>query len=499
MISRLTAQPRRARRVTVPITGLAVLLAGACTPVAENPWASGPAGGSHTSVASPTAVATPPSEGVTARPVSTANALEGRHLRLVRLGTDDLVLQFDMVNTGTLPAGPGTLAYVTTPPLRVADLPRGTDYEVQTEVKESPFNPETRIDTGGEWLPNRPVTITAVYPAPPPEATQLLVSVEYLVPVLVPVEAAGAPLKDDPVLHRANAPGNYISSIACEDHVEAPAGGTSTPVRLRLPSDVLFEFDKATLTATAAGIIDEFTKQIEAKSGTITVVGHTDAKGTDAYNQTLSEQRAAAVLGVLQAKLGGAFGYEAVGRGETEPIAPNEHPDGTDDPDGRAQNRRVEVGVATTATTVPTATPTALDTGYRDLGLRVDATTARRLGIYLLVTVDVHNPSGAPVKIGLVPTDPPFLSGPAPRRIIVIDRTTQTRHRMCESVEPQSSDPLGNSSADYSQVTAAHDEIPPGGTVTLHGLYSAPGADVSSVDVEVNGLGAVVPTPITAG
>src|SRR5882757_215035 len=146
MISRLAAQPRRARRVTVPITGLAVLLAGACTPVAENPWASGPAGGSHTSVASPTAVATPPSEGVTARPVSTANALEGRHLRLVRLGTDDLVLQSDMVNTGTLPAGPGTLAYVTTPPLRVADLPRGTDYEVQTEVKESPFNAETRIN-----------------------------------------------------------------------------------------------------------------------------------------------------------------------------------------------------------------------------------------------------------------------------------------------------------------------------------------------------------------
>jgi len=488
------------------VAGIALVLVSGCAPVAETPWAAAPASGSPTSPASsavPLSPATPAEPaasagaGVTARPVTTTNPLEGRNIRLVRMGPDQLVLQFDMVNTGTLPSGSGLWAYITTPPLRVADLPRGTDYEVQTEVKDSPFDPQTRIDAGGEWLPNRPVTITAVYPAPPAEATQLLVSIGDLFPVLVPVEPAGAPLKDVPVLHRSNAPGSYVSSIACEDHVEAAVGGTSTPVRLRLPSDVLFEFDKATLTASAAGTIDEFATQIDAKGGTITVVGHTDSKGTDDYNQTLSEQRAAAVGAVLEAKLGGAFSYEALGRGESQPIAPNEHPDGSDDPDGRAQNRRVEVSVGTTATTAPTITPTKLDTGYRDLGLRVDTTTARRLGIYLLVTVDVQNTSGAPIKTGSH-VSPPFSGGfGAPQGVVVIDRTTQTRHRICEAIEPSSSDPLGNFSSTYSQVYGAGDEIPPGATVTLHGLYSAPAAAVTSVDVEVNGLGAVVPTPIT--
>jgi len=383
------------------------------------------------------------------------------------------------------------------PPLRVADLPRGTEYRIQAGKKDSPFDSTTRINTGGDRLPGRPVTVTAVYPAPPAEATQMLVSVGGLYPVLVPVEPNGAPLKDDPVLHRSTLPGDYLSSLACEDHVEAPQAGATAPVQLRLPSDVLFEFDKATLTPVAAGTIDEFTKQIDAKSGTITVVGHTDSMGTDAYNQTLSEQRAAAVDDVLKAKLGSAFTYDAAGRGETQPIAPNQHPDGTDDPDGRAQNRRVEVQVSTTAQAAPTTTATKLDTGYSDLGLRVDTATARRLGIYLLVTIEVHNSSGAPIDTGSH-VSPPFSGGfAAPLRIVVIDKTTNTRHKMCQAVRPGASVPLGNLSAGYSQVYGAGDEIPPGAIITLHGLYSAPAADVASVDVEVNGLGAVVPTSIT--
>lgn len=77
------------------------------------------------------------------------------------------------------------------------------------------------------------------------------------------------------------------------------------------------------------------------------VDGHTDAKGDDAYNQALSERRAAAVKAWLAGNARipadhmGTRGY-----GETRPVAPNARPDGADDPAGRQRNRRVEIAVA---------------------------------------------------------------------------------------------------------------------------------------------------------
>ncbi|MDF2483808.1 MAG: hypothetical protein K0R79_4165 [Stenotrophomonas indicatrix] len=76
------------------------------------------------------------------------------------------------------------------------------------------------------------------------------------------------------------------------------------------------------------------------------VPGHTDSKGTDAYNQKLSERRATAVYnyltknGVDAGRLAGPIGY-----GESRPIAPNTNPDGSDNPEGRAKNRRTELNV----------------------------------------------------------------------------------------------------------------------------------------------------------
>ena len=75
----------------------------------------------------------------------------------------------------------------------------------------------------------------------------------------------------------------------------------------------------------------------------MTIEGHTDAIGSDADNQALSERRAAAVRGALEAALGSGYQYTSVGFGETRPVAPNTKPDGSDDPDGRALNRRVEI------------------------------------------------------------------------------------------------------------------------------------------------------------
>ena len=76
----------------------------------------------------------------------------------------------------------------------------------------------------------------------------------------------------------------------------------------------------------------------------VQIQGHTDSVSDDASNQTLSEQRAKAVTEALTSN-GVTASIESVGYGETRPVAPNENPDGSDNPGGRRLNRRVEVFV----------------------------------------------------------------------------------------------------------------------------------------------------------
>ena len=81
--------------------------------------------------------------------------------------------------------------------------------------------------------------------------------------------------------------------------------------------------------------------------------GHTDSWGSDAYNDRLSHQRAEAVRDFLEQRYPNLRGrVRAVGRGEREPVAPNEI-DGRDNPAGRAQNRRVEIEFDALVPTTP--------------------------------------------------------------------------------------------------------------------------------------------------
>ncbi len=103
---------------------------------------------------------------------------------------------------------------------------------------------------------------------------------------------------------------------------------------------VNFEFDKSTITADGKPVLDEAIRTLKEESGVhVSVEGHTDAVGSDAYNQALSERRANAVVDYLAAGGIARGRLSAVGFGETKPVASNE----TDD--GRAQNRRVEFRV----------------------------------------------------------------------------------------------------------------------------------------------------------
>ncbi len=123
---------------------------------------------------------------------------------------------------------------------------------------------------------------------------------------------------------------------------------TPEAVVIALGADVLFDFDEAVLKREAeaalgkvAGIAARYPR------GSVLVEGYTDGIGSERYNLELSERRASAVKAWLVVNGGLAEGHVAVrGWGKARPEAPNTHPDGSDDPEGRAKNRRVEITVA---------------------------------------------------------------------------------------------------------------------------------------------------------
>jgi len=117
--------------------------------------------------------------------------------------------------------------------------------------------------------------------------------------------------------------------------------------RLRVGSDFLFDFDRAQVRPEADAALEEVAERVNAAGKRVMVEGHTDAKGTDSYNQTLSERRASAVRFALTERGVSDARMVVRGFGKSRPIAPNEHEDGSDDPDGRQKNRRVEVVINT--------------------------------------------------------------------------------------------------------------------------------------------------------
>jgi photosystem I P700 chlorophyll a apoprotein A2 len=116
-------------------------------------------------------------------------------------------------------------------------------------------------------------------------------------------------------------------------------------IRITLSADVLFDFDSAELRADATAQLRKVAQVIKSHpKAPVTVEGHTDGKGADVYNLSLSEKRAAAVKQWLVTE-GGTEAARVTTRalGETRPVAPNTRPDGSDDPGGRQKNRRVEI------------------------------------------------------------------------------------------------------------------------------------------------------------
>ena len=100
---------------------------------------------------------------------------------------------------------------------------------------------------------------------------------------------------------------------------------------------LLFDFDKSNVKPQYYGILQNLKEYIEVNDYDVTIIGHTDSKGTDAYNMALGMRRAIAVRDkLLEFGLDPSRILGVESRGESEPIATN------DTEEGRFENRRIE-------------------------------------------------------------------------------------------------------------------------------------------------------------
>ncbi|GAA1550116.1 OmpA family protein [Actinomadura kijaniata] len=164
--------------------------------------------------------------------------------------------------------------------------------------------------------------------------------------VVAPASVTAAPEPTD---------GEIAESVQALDHAGAIQGidlvASIVPLRrertdgstttLRINADVLFEFGEHDLTPAARTAITAVAGRLRGATGTVRVIGHTDSLGTETENMRLSRGRAESVRAELT-RAAGALRIEAIGRGEAEPVQPNTR-NGEDNPEGRAENRRVEI------------------------------------------------------------------------------------------------------------------------------------------------------------
>jgi outer membrane protein OmpA-like peptidoglycan-associated protein len=111
-------------------------------------------------------------------------------------------------------------------------------------------------------------------------------------------------------------------------------------IAVTFASGILFPFNSTEILPDGRTNLQQLANSLEKyPNSDILIVGHTDSVGTDAYNLDLSQRRAMSASNLLQTLGVPASRLHAVGKGESEPIQPN------DTEAGRAQNRRVEVAI----------------------------------------------------------------------------------------------------------------------------------------------------------
>ena len=121
---------------------------------------------------------------------------------------------------------------------------------------------------------------------------------------------------------------------------EADVERVGEGIQVTFDSGILFDFDSSALRPEAKTNLRELANSLQEYNNTdVTIVGHTDSKGSDEYNYALSERRASSAASYLMSLGVARNRITTFGKGETEPVASN------DTDYGRQQNRRVEIAI----------------------------------------------------------------------------------------------------------------------------------------------------------
>ena len=164
--------------------------------------------------------------------------------------------------------------------------------------------------------------------------------------------AQSAPRSSPPTAKVLDISGRVVDIVGVTRGIEGAlkdlgAKVTDREIRIELSADVLFDFDKDDLRPDAFESLRKVGQILkEYANAQVAIEGHTDSKGTHAYNQKLSDDRALSVKSWLVSNAGNdARLITTRGWAETRPVAPNTKPDQSDDPAGRQKNRRVEITI----------------------------------------------------------------------------------------------------------------------------------------------------------
>ncbi|ALG91088.1 MAG: hypothetical protein CL814_14360 [Confluentimicrobium sp.] len=137
--------------------------------------------------------------------------------------------------------------------------------------------------------------------------------------------------------------GNRLDKQAAElrqdfDNNQITVVNTGSELIVTMPQDILFAFDSDTVSSSLQSDLHVLAASLnDYPNTTVDIIGHTDNVGSASYNQALSARRASSVASVLRSSGVASSRIRSYGRGEDEPVASNLTPE------GRAQNRRVNI------------------------------------------------------------------------------------------------------------------------------------------------------------
>jgi outer membrane protein OmpA-like peptidoglycan-associated protein len=149
--------------------------------------------------------------------------------------------------------------------------------------------------------------------------------------------APAAPFVPRPGSNSMRGPAELGSGITVQE--------TERGTVMSVQGDVLFAFDSYELRPSSREVLGRVVAYIQQRRPPrIAVEGNTDAVGSPAYNVALGQNRARSVVAFLVQAGGLPPGiFTMASYGATRPAAPNTNPDGSDNPEGRARNRRVDI------------------------------------------------------------------------------------------------------------------------------------------------------------